>query len=272
MELYDDVSYEIAEKLTKRYSTSFSLSSSLFDQTIRHHIYAIYGMVRIADEIVDTYRQSDSGHQLDELYTQLNQACKLGYSTNPILHAFALTARTYGIKDTLIRPFFDSMKTDLTATKFDRESYKDYIHGSAEVVGLMCLMVFLEGNEKKYHRLQTGAKALGSAYQKVNFLRDFKKDYEDLGRVYFPGVKYGSFSDKQKDEIVADIDHDFKIASESINHLPITARRAVRASYYYYSGLLDMLRQASVEDIKKNRIRMPNNKKIALLLRAKAGL
>lgn len=272
MELYNDVSYEIAEKLTKRYSTSFSLSSSLFDQTIRQHIYAIYGMVRIADEIVDSYRQVDANDQLDDLYHQVIKAYEIGYSTNPIIHAYALTARAYGIDDNLVKPFFDSMKTDIDTRKFDDEGFRKYIYGSAEVVGLMCLKVFVGGDRKKYQALEKGAKALGSAYQKVNFLRDIKKDYEELGRVYFPAVNYETFSERQKNNIVADIEKDFVQADKAIKLLPVSAQKAVRASYYYYSGLLDMLRQATVSDIKTARIRIPNNKKLALLLRAKAGL
>lgn len=270
MDLYAKTSYELAELLTKRYSTSFSLSSQLFDRSIRHHIFAVYGMVRIADEIVDTYRGDDAGAQLDALQHAVMQAIDRSYSTNPILHAFALTARQFDVDSTLIEPFFESMKTDLTATTFDEEGYRQYIYGSAEVVGLMCLKIFVGGDAQHYETLKDGAQKLGAAYQKVNFLRDMKADYDELGRVYFPGVTYETFNDTDKQAIVADIEHDFIEADRAINELPRVAQSAVRASYYYYHELLRTLKGMSAEEIKATRTRIPNWRKLALL--AKAGL
>ena len=272
MELYASTSYELAERLTKRYSTSFSLSSSLFDRAIRHHIYAVYGMVRIADEVVDTYRGNDAAEQLTALERDVMAAIASGYSTNPILHAFALTARQYGIDESLIHPFFESMAADLTATTFTQQEYTRYIYGSAEVVGLMCLRVFVLGDEDQYQAARDGAQKLGAAYQKVNFLRDMKADYDELGRVYFPGVQFDSFDEAAKQAIVADIEQDFAIADRAINELPANSRAAVRASYYYYHELLQQLKATPASILKTQRIRVPNWRKLALLAKARLGL
>lgn len=272
MELYKRVSYELAERLTRRYSTSFSMSSRLFAPRIRPHIYAVYGMVRLADEIVDTYRGEDVMAQLDDFETVVYQACNQGYSTNPIIHAFALTARKYGIERELISPFFASMRMDMATVEYDEPTYRRYIYGSAEVVGLMCLKVFVEGDATQYERLRTGAAHLGAAYQKVNFLRDLKADYELLGRVYFPGVNYPSFSEASKRAIEADIAADFAVAKASVRRLPLTARRAVHTSVLYYEALFRWLQKASVADIKARRIRVPNGVKLLLFVRGAVGL
>lgn len=272
MELYKRVSYELAERLTRRYSTSFSMSSRLFSSRIRSHIYAVYGMVRLADEIVDTYRGEDVMAQLDDFETLVYRACKRGYSTNPIVHAFALTAQKYGIEPELITPFFASMRMDMTATSYDEAAYRRYIYGSAEVVGLMCLKVFVEGDANQYEQLRDGASHLGAAYQKVNFLRDMKADYELLGRVYFPGVDYSSFSETSKRAIEADIATDFAIAKACVQKLPLTARRAVRTSVLYYEALFRRLQKASAADIKSRRIRVPNGVKLVLFVRGVVGL
>ena len=180
MDLYTKTSYKLAETLTKRYSTSFSMSSQLFDESIRRHIYAIYGMVRIADEVVDTFRGDDASRRLEEFLVEVNKSLEDDYSLNPILHAFGHTAQMFSIGPDLIEPFFNSMQVDLTKKAFSKDEYEAYIYGSAEVVGLMCLKVFVNGDDAKYDALKQGAMKLGAAYQKVNFLRDIASDYHSL--------------------------------------------------------------------------------------------
>lgn len=268
MDLYSSTSYDLSEKLTKRYSTSFSTSSRLFARSIRKHIYAIYGLVRIADEIVDTYSGNDAARHLERLKKDVYQAIKEGYSTNPIVHSFALTASSYGIGPELIDPFFESMAMDLEQKVFDQDLYERYIYGSAEVVGLMCLKVFVNGDTATYDFLVPGARALGAAYQKVNFLRDIAADYRDLGRVYFPNVDYKTFSERDKKRIVKDISADFTSAQTAIPHLPKNARKAVQASFDYYGELLEILKETPVAVIKSRRVRVPNRKKAVLFVKA----
>jgi phytoene/squalene synthetase len=220
---------------------------------------------------VDTYRGSDAGEQLDRLYTETLGAIDSGYSANPVVHAFADTARQFDITAAIIRPFFASMRTDITATRFTKKAYAAYIYGSAEVVGLMCLKVFTRGDAKAYTTHTQAASALGAAYQKVNFLRDMHADYAALGRVYFPGISFESFDDVQKNAIVAEIERDFAAALPGIRTLPLVARRAVRVSYYYYSELLTKLKNTPADTIKTRRIRLPNSHKLRLLLRARSG-
>lgn len=273
MEQYARTSYSLAEKLTKDYSTSFSMSSTLFHRSIRHHIFAIYGLVRVADEIVDSYKGADAGTLLDTLeahvYEQL--ASKQSFSPNPIVHAFVLTAKLFDITPTLIRPFFASMRTDLTTKSFTKKAYDQYIFGSAEVIGLMCLKVFTLGNKEQYASLETGARALGSAYQKVNFLRDLKADYDERGRVYFPGVQYETFDDAQKHLIETDIKADFVVAKHTIPHLPPSARTAIRTSYDYYWELFKTIEKAPATQIKNRRLRVPTAKKLAFYVKAKVS-
>lgn len=263
MELYTKTSYELAEKLTKRYSTSFSLSSQLLHTSIRHHIYAIYALVRIGDEIVDTYMGHDAEKLLKRLHQDTLIAIGSGYSVNPIIHAFAATAREFMIDDTLIAPFFESMHSDLTPTTLSKRAYERYIYGSAEVVGLMCLKVFT-ADPDLYDELAPGARALGSAYQKVNFLRDMHADYQELGRTYFPDVDYDYFNEKQKNTIITEIERDFAKAKPAIDNLPKHAKKAVRASYLYYTELLTLLKNTPAKIIKRRRIRVPNSKKLYL--------
>lgn len=196
MELYDSVSREINELITRRYSTSFGLSSTLFPRPLRTHIYAIYGLVRIADEIVDTYRGNDARELLDELETDTYRSIGSGYSANPVVHAYALTARTFGIERPVIEAFFSSMRMDITGYENTPENYERYIHGSAEAVGLMCLSAFVDGDTELYGELSGGASALGAAYQKINFLRDLASDTSELDRWYFPGSTYQTFDDE----------------------------------------------------------------------------
>lgn len=264
MELYTDVSYGISKLITKGYSTSFGNATTLFPLTIRKHIYAIYGLVRIADEVVDTYRGKDVDKVLLDLETEVYTAMRRGYSTNPVIQSFVLTAKIYGIDRSLIHPFFVSMAMDLHAVVYTQSVYEKYIYGSAEVVGLMCLKVFCEGDEKLYGKLEKGAKALGAAYQKVNFLRDLAADYNDLGRVYFPNVTFDSFDDHTKDKIIRNIEKDFIVAERSIHLLPENSNNAVFMSFVYYQALLAKLRKTSAATIKQKRIRINDAAKTVL--------
>lgn len=271
MDLYETVSYNCAKDLTEQYSTSFSASITLFPKAMRRHIYAIYGMVRVADEIVDTYRGSDAADQLEAFYDEVIRACnmKIPYSTNPIIHAFALTAKRYGITKALIDPFFDSMRTDLETVWLDDRTLETYIYGSAGVVGLMCLRVFTEGNTTLYDTLAPGAERLGNAYQKVNFLRDLTEDETELKRQYL--ALTGTASDTDKQAIIREIQADFAAAKPYLANLPTAARNAVTLSYRYYQELLNRLSRASLQDIRKQRIRVPDIRKLALYIKARAG-
>lgn len=264
MELYSKVSYAISRELTLAYSSSFGTSSLLFPKQMRRHIHAVYGMVRIADEIVDTYKGPDAAELLDAFEHEVYAAIRRGYSVNPIVHAFSKTAKLYDIDKKLIAPFFKSMRIDLRPQTYDVSLYQEYIHGSAEVVGLMCLRVFVQGDSAKYKDLQDGAAALGSAYQKVNFLRDLSADYKELGRVYFPGVRFESFDDKAKQLIVKDIRNDLARSLVALKKLPRSSRQATMTSYVYYSKLLDKIERTPATVIKHQRIRIPGSRKALL--------
>jgi 15-cis-phytoene synthase len=259
--------------LTRSYSTSFSMASSLFPKRMQPHIFAIYGLVRIADEIVDTYRGKDAARALETLEKMTYDALTSGYSTNITLQAFQMTARKFGIDKSLIQPFFSSMRMDLDLPpKLSEEQYNTYIYGSAEVVGLMCLKVFCNNNKQKYQDLAPGAKRLGAAYQKVNFLRDIASDFDDLGRFYFPDTSMDQFNDRSKHKIEQEISADFEYANHYIKKLPTDARRAVRASYMYYFALLKKIESTPADLIKQHRIRISNPHKVFLLGRAWLGL
>lgn len=264
MDQFTIASYKASRVITDEYSTSFGLSIRLFKPALRPHIYAIYGLVRIADEIVDTYRGADSADLLNDLETETYRALQSGYSVNPIVQAYVTTARRFHIGKDLIEPFFASMRMDLTPRTYDQESYDRYIYGSAEVVGLMCLKVFLD-DESAYERLAPGARCLGAAYQKVNFLRDIAADVDGLGRWYFPVGSFASFDEAQKDAIVADIQADFTAAKKALDQLPASSRRAVLLSYKYYGKLLEKIRRTPALRLKQTRIRLPDAQKIALL-------
>lgn len=266
MDLYTSVAYEISRTITLRYSSSFGLSTKLFPSVTRKHIYAVYGLVRIADEIVDTYKGVASGEILAGLEQETYKAIESGYSANPAVHAFALTARKFNIDRTLISPFFASMAMDLTPHFYTPDLYKDYIHGSAEVIGLMCLKVFCPSDPSLYARLEPGASALGSAYQKVNFLRDLASDHEELGRIYFPGLTFETFDEQAKQTIVEEIEDEFAQATAAIKQLPKGCKLAVQMSYVYYSALLKRLKKTPVSVIKAQRIRISSAHKIGLLL------
>ncbi len=265
MDPYDTVAQKLSRQLTEQYSTSFSTASRLFSHGIRQHVYNIYGLVRIADEIVDTYPGTDKAILLNSLEQETYAAMERGFSSNPLVHAFALTARKYAIDQQLIQPFFESMRMDIQPATYDQKAYEQYIYGSAEVVGLMCLRVFCEGDSAMYTTLAPGAQRLGAAYQKVNFLRDLAADHNELGRFYFPNVTYDTFSEAAKQAVIADITTDFTAVLPYIRALPAAAKPAVMTSYRYYCALLGKLQSTPLERIKKERIRVSAYKKALLL-------
>jgi phytoene synthase len=270
MDLYGQVSTELSGILTRRYSTSFSSASRLFSPELRSHIYAIYALVRIADEIVDTYQGDDRLHLLDDLEQEVTAAISRGYSANPLVHAYSLTSRKYGIGADLTAPFFASMRMDIDHQTYTPHLYRTYIHGSAEVVGLMCLKVFCHGNQVDYDRLAPGAAKLGAAYQKVNFLRDIAADHAELGRYYFPNSSFESFDEAAKMRIISETRRDFAAALPYIRALPVQARPAVAMSYAYYTRLLTKLERTPADVIKTTRIRLPAQQKVALFAAAAA--
>lgn len=262
MDVYTKSALRSAKIVTTNFSSSFSLASRFFAVTRRQHIYNIYGLVRIADEIVDTYQGKDARQLLDDLEEQVHHALSNGYSTNIIVHAFATTSREVGIDASLVSPFFASMRMDLKPLTYDDKRYKKYIHGSAEVIGLMCLRVFV--GEKQYHELAPGAAALGAAFQKINFLRDIKDDYELRNRYYFPIDSYEEFSDTTKDYIVRDIRADIVVAKGALVHLPRDARKAVSIALRYYEALLVKLEKSSASELKSRRLRIAGINKFLL--------
>ena len=262
MELYDNVSRDINKLITTRYSTSFGLSSTLFDRTIRPDIYSIYGLVRVADEIVDTYRKANALELLDELEADCYRCMKFGYSANPVVHAYGLTARKYGIPKPILTAFFASMRMDIRPFKNTRKNYDTYIYGSAEAVGLMCLRVFVAGDNAKFDTLSDGARALGAAYQKINFLRDLATDSTELERWYFPGSTPDTFDEKSKATIVKEIEGDIDQARTALAELPKSSNKAVRLSLEYYQRLLEKLKRTSVDELRSRRLRVSNGTKL----------
>lgn len=266
MDLYSTVAFNTARLITRAYSTSFSSATRLIGASERKHIYNIYGLVRIADEIVDTYHGKDADKLLDEFEEETYRAIERGYSTNIIIHAFSETARTYGITKKLLAPFFQSMRFDLTPPKkLSQQQYEDYIYGSAEVVGLMCLAVYCGSNKELLKQLTPGARKLGSAFQKVNFLRDIADDTNRLGRHYFPNVS-SHLTKKDKQAIIANIESDFQEAHQAALALPRSSRTAVFVAYRYYKALLKKLRSTPVETIVQERIRINNIRKCLIIL------
>lgn len=265
MEQYDLVCQRLAQSVTNAYSSSFGLATRTFPPAIRLHIYNIYGLVRVADEIVDTYAGDDRQRRLDALEQETILCLQTGFSANPIVHAFGLSAIKYGIGENLIAPFFSSMRMDVSKQSYSHKEYDAYIHGSAEVVGLMCLKVFVQGDADRYEALAPGAIALGAAFQKVNFLRDLAQDYAQLKRFYFPDTTFLEFDDAQKQKVISDIKQDFVVAKEHIRHLPPSARPAVAAAYRYFFELLQKLDRAPVATIKQHRLRIPNARKLVIL-------
>ncbi|WKK79496.1 phytoene/squalene synthase family protein [Marivirga arenosa] len=265
-ELFNQTTFECSKLITNRYSTSFSLGIKSLDKKFHYPIYAIYGFVRYADEIVDTFHEKDKASLLREFKSNTYTAIKDEISLNPVLHCFQMVVNQYQIDHALIEAFLHSMEMDLLDIDYQQESYEEYIYGSAEVVGLMCLKVFCDGDEKEYQRLLPFAKSLGSAFQKVNFLRDIKSDYYERGRVYFPGVDFNDFSVSHKEKIEADIQKDFDHAYKGIVELPRGARWGVYLAYTYYLKLFDKIKRFSPNKIMEQRVRVPDSKKLFLLL------
>ncbi len=265
IELYHKVCMNASKMVTNNYSTSFSLGIRMFAEELREPIYSIYGFVRFADEIVDTFHDCDQSVLLKEFRRDTYQAIERGISLNPILHSFQKVVKEYDIGHDLIDSFLDSMEMDLESRIFDRRMYDQYIFGSAEAVGLMCLKVFVAGDSEEYERLKAPAMKLGSAFQKVNFLRDIKSDFEERGRVYFPGVAYESFSCADKEKIEAEIQADFDEALVGINALPKRARLGVYLAYQYFQRLLTKIQNCSAAEVKERRIRVRDASKMMIL-------
>jgi phytoene/squalene synthetase len=265
-QLFDDVSQEMSQLTTKRYSTSFSLGISFLDSDLHKPIYSIYGFVRFADEIVDSFHGFDKEALLADFKVQTYKAIAEGISLNPILNSFQWAVNKYSIPIELIDTFLNSMEMDLNKQFYSKEQYELYILGSAEVVGLMCLKVFVNGNEAEYERLKPSAMKLGSAFQKINFLRDLKDDFQTLGRTYFPGINMEEFNATVKKEIEADIEADFRAGYEGILQLPKNARFGVYMAYKYYFKLFKKIKAKSAQNILTERIRIPNYRKMRILL------
>ena len=267
--IFDKVSADCSKNVTNSYSTSFSLATKMLSKSIRQDIYNIYGFVRFADEIVDTFHDYDKKELLNRFIDELNFSLKNKISTNPILNSFQYTVNKYNIDYGLIDSFLKSMKMDLKKIKYNSEKeYKQYIYGSADVVGLMCLKVFVGGDEETYKKLKPSAMALGSAFQKVNFLRDLNADFHDLNRTYFPNLDFKDFDDQSKMMIMEDIENDFRKALKGIYELPNNSKFGVYAAYKYYRRLLVKLKRTSYMKIKNERVRVPNYQKVDVLARS----
>ena len=266
--LFDDLSERFSEVTTKTYSNSFSLGIKMLDRKFHKPIYNIYGFVRFADEIVDSFQDYNRKELIEKFRMDTLSAIQQKISLNPILNSFQHTVYAYDIEWELIDNFLKSMEMDLEQQKYSEELYNQYIFGSAEVVGLMCLRVFSEKNQDLYDELKPYAQRLGAAFQKVNFLRDINADYKILGRTYFPGVDFEHFSDINKEQIEKDIDNDFKEALVGIKKLPIGSRRGVYLAYYYYKKLHKKIKNTGHKDIATTRIRIPDMDKFGLMFKS----
>ena len=267
--LFDNVSEICSKVVTESYSTSFTLATRMLSSSIRQDIYNIYGFVRFADEIVDSFHDFNKEELLDNFEKELAYSLDKKISLNPILNSFQKTVNKYKIDIRLINAFLKSMRWDLDKkTYLDKSEFNEYIYGSADVVGLMCLKVFVEGDEKKYNELSYSAMALGSAFQKVNFLRDLKADHEGLNRSYFPNLNIENFDEKSKQHILDEIENDFSKALKGIFNLPSSARFGVYTAYKYYLKLLKKLKNTPPVKIKTTRIRVPNYQKMNVLARS----
>lgn len=267
--IFDTVSRECSKLVTTSYSTSFSMATKMLSESIRQDIYNIYGFVRFADEIVDTFHDYDKKVLFEKFSKDLEDALEMRISLNPILNSFQETYHKYNIEKHMVDAFMKSMHQDLYKQDYlTDEEYKDYIYGSADVVGLMCLKVFVKGDNDKYNELKDSAMSLGSAFQKVNFLRDLKADFEDLSRTYFPNTDLNHLDEASKQAIITDIENDFEKGLAGIKKLPLEARFGVFMAYRYYSKLLDKLKKTPALEIKSARIRVPDYKKVELLTRS----
>jgi len=264
MDLYTKTCFECSKLITKQYSTSFNIGIRAFDEQYRYPIYAIYGFVRCADEIVDTFHQYDKTQLIKHFRHDTFKAIEQKISVNPYLHSFQLIVHEYGIDEGLINAFLDSMEMDLDKTSHSHESYNAYIFGSAEVVGLMCLRVFCGDDKALYQRLQPAARSLGAAFQKVNFLRDAKADFEERGRTYFPGVDFNNFTEDDKQQIEANIQQDFDDGFAGIKQLPAGTRLGVYIAYKYYLQLFKKISNTPAQIILRKRIRVSDTRKLSL--------
>jgi phytoene/squalene synthetase len=280
--LYDAVARASASCVITRYSSSFGRACRLLDEPVRSHVRNVYGLVRLADEVVDApalpLTRDERAAALDDLQAETARATARGFSTNLVVHAFALTARECGIGADLVDPFFASMRTDLDRSTHDDGSFATYVHGSAEVVGLMCLRIFVAGepgtaaeHDARYTALADGAQRLGAAFQKVNFLRDLAADRDDLGRGYFPGVGTGHLTDAHRDALLDDVDADLAAAARAISALPRSSRRGVRAAHDLFAALSRRLRATPASTIERHRVRVPGPVKLLVVARTLAG-
>lgn len=264
--LFDDLAYKVSKMVTEKYSTSFSLGILALKPKIRPAVYAVYGYVRLADEIVDSFHSYDQEQLLERLKFETWQALKEGISLNPVLQSFQETVNLYSIDHKLIEQFLHSMDMDLNKLEYDAERYKEYILGSAEVVGLMCLQIFVEGNVEAYEALKPAAMKLGSAFQKVNFLRDLNYDNEVLGRSYFPDVNLQVFNEEAKAAIEKEIEADFREALTGIRKLPASSRFGVYLAYRYYVSLFVKIKKTPAHMIMNSRVRIANGHKLSLAM------
>lgn len=264
--LFDDVSMKMSKITTRSYSTSFSMGTRFLAPSVRDAIYAIYGFVRFADEIVDTFHDYDKAKLFNKFKQDTYEAIEDKISLNPILNSFQHAVHDFNIDRELIDTFLESMEMDLSKKAYNRKGYEQYILGSAEVVGLMCLKVFVQNDEALYKRLEYSAMRLGAAFQKINFLRDLKADFQEMGRMYFPGLDMGSFNEQAKKEIEQEIAADFAEGYAGIIQLPKTSRFGVYMAYVYFYQLLKKIERTSASEIMQARIRIPNKHKYALFV------
>jgi len=271
--LYDRVAEETSSVVIARYSTSFGLASRLLDDSVKQHVQNIYALVRVADEIVDGAAEEagldsvGAARVLNELERETERAMDHGFSANLVVHAFALTARETGFGAELTQPFFESMRVDLNATEHDQSSFDRYVYGSAEVVGLMCLRAFLIGHNTSFDEVtefEKGARALGAAFQKVNFLRDLAADFDTLGRSYFPNVSVESFTEDDKIRLLDDIDNDLRVSAVTVALLPRGSRRAVALAHGLFAELSTRIRSTPAEELRRTRVRVPNPVKLRI--------
>lgn len=265
LQLFHNTCFECSSLITRRYSTSFSMGIRLFHPRFRPPIYGIYGFVRFADEIVDTFHDYPKEELLRRFREDTLRAIEERISLNPVLHSFQQVVHQYSIENELIEAFLRSMEMDLEHATYDPKHYDEYIYGSAEVVGLMCLRVFCEGDDERYQRLKEPARRLGAAFQKINFLRDIKSDFDERGRVYFPGVDFRNFTNEDKRRIETDIKADFDAALEGIRRLPKGTRLGVYLAYKYYTQLFAKIKSAPAQRVAQERFRVSDKRKVYLL-------
>lgn len=264
--LFDNLSVEVSRMTTRSYSTSFSLGIYFLHDRLRDPVYSVYGFVRVADEIVDSFEGYDQAYLLEKFKKDTYEAIEQGISTNPVLNSFQQVVHEYNIDHELIEIFLQSMEMDLQKVDYNSEKYQKYILGSAEVVGLMCLHIFTEGDREKFEELKPYAMKLGAAFQKVNFLRDLKDDYHVLGRTYFPGVDMSNFSSVEKRQIEKEIEEDFSFALKGIKKLPPSAKGGVYLAYVYYQSLFKKIKKLPAQRVLSGRIRINNGKKFGLMI------